>query len=330
LLFWFNGEACHALPSAAIPFGQRYITVTLEEAQKLVFRAPAVYNILKTTCKYVPATVFVTNPDGTFDLSGGIGATVNTFYEFHYLPVYTNGAINYPTIREVSLYANNIFTHPAIHDLYIKRIGFSLVRLHRIQKQSINSADPNTLMNNFKFPCEYMFTAVLPDENGSGQWQATDWCRFAKVTHKFTKAGVYITPEANKLWDGDVLHYLDTARTIDALEVTAHGTSLYQKIDAQFFSSYLPMVFGEHTLVTPSDEGALFINFALYPMTHQPSGHINVSRAREFYIKVYSSVIGSPDPVLGGPIRSGQLISHASALNFLLVSDGSCVMRYST
>jgi hypothetical protein len=53
------------------------------------------------------------------------------------------------------------------------------------------------------------------------------------------------------------------------------------------------MVFGEHTLVTPADDGALLVNFALYPAVHQPSGHINISRAREFYIHVYSSVIGS-------------------------------------
>lgn len=59
------------------------------------------------------------------------------------------------------------------------------------------------------------------------------------------------------------------------------------------------MVFGEHTIITPADDGALFINFALYPGVYQPSGYINISRAREFYIHLYSSVIGSPDAVTG-------------------------------
>ncbi len=45
----------------------------------------------------------------------------------------------------------------------------------------------------------------------------------------------------------------------------------------------------------------------------QPSGHINVSRAREFYILYESSVITS--------VNLGQLIVVASALNFLLISD---------
>jgi hypothetical protein len=63
------------------------------------------------------------------------------------------------------------------------------------------------------------------------------------------------------------------------------------------------MVFGEHTLVTPSDDGALLINFALYPLVYQPSGSLNISRAREFYIRLYSSVIGFPGAT--GVIQSG-------------------------
>jgi len=90
------------------------------------------------------------------------------------------------------------------------------------------------------------------------------------------------------------------------------------------------MHFGEHTIVTPSDDGALFVNFALFPGVYQPSGHLNVSRAREFYIKLYSSVIGTPDPLLGGANRTGQMIAEASALNFALISDGSMVLRYTT
>jgi hypothetical protein len=113
-----------------------------------------------------------------------------------------------------------------------------------------------------------------------------------------------------------------------ALEVTAHGMSLYQRLDAEFYNQYKPLVFGKDTLVTPSDSGALLVNFALNPYDMQPSGHMNVSRAREFYIKVYSSVIGLPNAT--GATQSGQMVSAARAINFLLISDGSAVLRYST
>ena len=326
-MFWFNKDASNALPSAAIPFGQRYIKVQLADAAQLVFRSSVVYNILKTTNKYVPAAVFTLQPDGRYDLSGGL-VVRNTWYEYHYLPVYTNGTLNYPNIKSISLYANNIFAHPAIHDIYIKKIGFTLVRVHRYQQVTVNQSNPSTLMNQFKFPCEYIYLGLLPDQNTSGVWQATDWHKFGLLTHKYTKNGVHLDPAAGKLFDNNAFQWADKARTIDALEVAAHGVNLYQKLDAQFYSQYIPQAFGEHTLVTPNDDGALMVNFALFPRVYQPSGHMNISRAREFYLNVYSSVVGVPNAQ--GALQSGQLIAEACALNFLLISDGSAIMRYST
>ena len=64
------------------------------------------------------------------------------------------------------------------------------------------------------------------------------------------------------------------------------------------------------------------INFCLYPGTYQPSGHINVSRAREFYLQYDSSYVTSSD--------AAELIVNAVAINFLLISDGSATLRYAT
>ena len=47
--------------------------------------------------------------------------------------------------------------------------------------------------------------------------------------------------------------------------------------------------------MTPEDEGAVMINFCLYPGTYQPSAHINVSRAREFYFNFTSAYVGVTD-----------------------------------
>jgi len=123
--------------------------------------------------------------------------------------------------------------------------------------------------------------------------------------------------------------WTEQQRTIDAIDVSAHGVSLFQKIDMRFYNQYKPLVFGQNTIVTPQDQGLALINFALYPGVFQPSGHINVSRAREFYIHIYSSVIGSANEG-GSGTYTGQIITEASALNFLLISDGSAVLRYST
>ena len=80
--------------------------------------------------------------------------------------------------------------------------------------------------------------------------------------------------------------------------------------------------------MTPKDQGVMMVNFSLKPGEYQPCGHFNVSRAREFYLNLMSSVIGSPDST--GILQQGDIIACGIAINFLLISDGSAVLRYST
>lgn len=126
--------------------------------------------------------------------------------------------------------------------------------------------------------------------------------------------------------------------TMSQINIKAHGIDLYQYLPYQFYSTYLPYVFGGPNINTPQDKGCHLINFALYPGTYQPSGHVNVSRAREFYFNYQSNVIGgSPvapsvvnQPTPSTNSNSGYLYLLAAAINFLLISDGGAVLRYST
>jgi hypothetical protein len=86
---------------------------------------------VRVTNRYYPTSNFPLDANGTTYNLAGLGALRNTWYEYLQIPAYTGGSLNYPTIKDMSLYVNNIFTHPAIHDIYIKRIGFFLVRVHR-------------------------------------------------------------------------------------------------------------------------------------------------------------------------------------------------------
>jgi hypothetical protein len=116
--------------------------------------------------------------------------------------------------------------------------------------------------------------------------------------------------------------YAVEVATIDFIKVTAHGITLFDTYASSFFRDYLSYTFGGPNLNTPEDKGALFVNFCLYPGTYQPSGHMNISRAREFYLSVTSSYASTATPA--------DLIIQATAINFLLISDGSAVLRYST
>jgi hypothetical protein len=116
--------------------------------------------------------------------------------------------------------------------------------------------------------------------------------------------------------------FTESQKTVDTLKVTAHGISIFAETSETFFTAYKPWQYGGHNIVTPEDDGAHMINFCLYPGTYQPSGHVNISRAREFFVEHTSSVASSSSPV--------DMLYLGVAVNFLLISDGSAVLRYST
>ena len=106
------------------------------------------------------------------------------------------------------------------------------------------------------------------------------------------------------------------------MALTSHGIVIFDSFADTFFSSYMPFHYGGTALCTPDDVGALFVNMALFPRAYQPSGHLNISRARETYLKWTSTYIT--------PATTADLLVVAVALNFLLITDGSAVLRYST
>jgi hypothetical protein len=110
--------------------------------------------------------------------------------------------------------------------------------------------------------------------------------------------------------------------TIDRLSVTSHGIKLYDNFSDMFFSQYMPFHYGGSAVMSSPDEGALFINLALCPRTYQPSGHLNLSRARETYIDIQSKYCNAHTPC--------ELFVQALCINFLLYAEGSASLRYST
>ena len=398
LLFWCNKDPRLSVPSVAIPYGQRFINMDLAEASEL-------YGIV-----------------GRGIYGGDAKYSDNT--------ALNGGKLTPGKLSKIELYINNIFVNPEVHNIFIKRIGFTLIRVHRKQIATISdSSETSVLLQNLKWPIEALFVGVRPSKyigtsDGADRRASLDkWHRFHhvemesrsdqgwlsnQVTNKTgttlasvginnttfsitaTSVGGAVTAilvgdEDNTLSPGQVLTFTSTNKgtssgpltvkyatdtlvtfvekataevvvydgvdlvadpttsatlstlsaasvtsnvsvrspTVDWVTIKAHGIPIYNHFPAQFYNSYLPLTFGGPNIRTPNDIGAMLINFCLYPGTYQPSGHINVSRAREFYIdfKCFDSISTS---------NPGTLIVIASAINFLLISDGSAVLRYST
>jgi hypothetical protein len=355
LLFWFNQDPRLAVPSVSIPYGQRFINITLAKSSDLIE---------------------LVTPAGA---SGG-----------------DTGDVPVLSIDECSLFINNIFVNPEVHDIFIKRIGFTLIRVHRQEKRRQNKDNDSILLNNLKWPIETMFVALKPVDNttpnlgpGNADRSLQTWHKFSRVTetaqdvdgvassridsvaqaeieailgvadalgtaaaqltalkalpeYPFTTAAgaalyavagaeaVEAAATSTTVFDAvqvaaaaayhthPVLNgasaqvdVLKNSATVDRLSITAHGIELYKEMPDTFFHSYTPYVYGGHNVSTPEDPGALMITFCLYPGSYQPSGHINVSRAREFYLGYWSEgAISTDDPV--------DLLVVASAINFLL------------
>lgn len=390
LLFWYCQDVRLAVPSVAIPYGQRYIEFQLASLSEL--------------CDVVPRGA------GTWAAPNGSLSTPT------------------PTVKSFELYLNNIFVNPEVHKIYIKRIGFSLIRVHKEQVIPCTTASGEVQLSNLKWPIEYLFVGMRVADYWSSKTASVSrqhldkWHKFTKVektTYKTTgqntlksrvlsvvlsgtavsgtdglqvtaagnlrvvstAAGHTVTVTASDLAVGDwvmvqgAMYQLATVvalayplavtnattvlgtvanppaadtdivddssslvrqltpqglevevdkpvSTLDSLGIKAHGITIYQNFPTKFYNAYVSYQYGGPNITTPEDTGACMVPFCLYPGTYQPSGHINVSRAREFYISWDSSVIDNS--------TNGSLMVCASAINFLLISDGSAVLRYTT
>lgn len=180
-----------------------------------------------------------------------------------------------------------------------------------------------------------MFIGLRPAENktrssegavGRVASHLNMWDKFSKITETsfnlpnlitnestFTASGSVVTPS----FVGATATALVATKTIDRLTISAHGIFLYNDMPSEFFHQYTAYTYGGPHVVCPEDQGALMIPFNLYPGSYQPSGHVNVSRAREFYIRYVSSVIGQ---IENGSAISGELIIVASAISVLVAS----------
>jgi hypothetical protein len=225
-----------------------------------------------------------------------------------------------PVLATTELYINNIFVNPEIHDIFIKRVGFNLIRVHRQQKITINSGTDSIKLDSLKYPTETLYIGARPQINNNSM---EDWDRYHFVTNNLitypTAIPNPIPPPANLLAFTDA-HWKTATRVLDTIKLELHAIEIYHETPTEFFNSYLPYTYGNSRIHSPDDIGMYMVTFNLYPGSYQPSGHLNLSRSREFFL-TYKSAIASPAVPC-------DLVIIAIAINFLLVSDGSAVLRY--
>lgn len=365
LLFWFNLDPSKAIPSVAIPYGQRFYK----------FKMNSVANLMQQHHAY---NISLDNP------------TAN--------PIQTQPTLNLVVMQ------NNIFVDPEIHDILLRRIGFYKVNPHRYQRQIESMATGRELLSNLKWPIETIYIGFQPLTNPTSAIKGDTWNQYAQPTlvninnsslsngYRWTfatqvppvtanitaaqydasfaaytgntisfettlgapvvagtvltvnqvnsgltlngypplNASTFVnvnTPTAAEIIAAtpNVYHpsYIITyTPTISTLYYTAQSINLTPNIASTFYSDYETWTFINDHMRTSEDVGVYMYSFALFTDVNQPSGYINVSRSREFYVNWTSSYIS--------PTNQVEMVVVAVSINFLLISDGSAVLRYAT
>jgi hypothetical protein len=270
LLLWFNTDPRVAIPSVAVPYGQRFIRVLLAQPELLFEAAPAALG-------YIPPAILISD-----------------------------------------LYINNIFVNPEIHDIFIKRIGFYLIRVHRIQKTQVSTNQDQIKLDQLKFPVEVMYVGCRPLVNTAS---IENWNLYGNVVDTPINYPVSIpigVPPFHAVAFVDANWKTETP-TLDTITIETKGVQLYRTNPTQFYNHYLPYVTSDN-IVSPESQTMYIILFCMYPGAFQPSGHINLSRSREFYINYTGQTIGA--------LTVCELAVYAVCINFLLVGFGTATLRY--
>jgi len=244
--------------------------------------------------------------------------------------VISNPVLSTAQIASFNLYINNLFVLPEIHSILIDRIAFTLIRVHRRQTQTLNKSSDSIHLVQIKWPTEVMWVGVQPTANvtsnatlaaAGGQGAVVDpnmedWHRYGKVTNSLAQAATTVNGASAKLNLKQVRSHVST------LLISAHGVPLFNRFPDRFYNSYIPLQYGGANITSPTDPGLYMISFSLYPGAYQPSGHFNASRAREFYLDYESTYVNSS--------TTAMLTVVTQNINFILVTEGSCTIRYST
>lgn len=227
-----------------------------------------------------------------------------------------------PTISTCEMYINNIFVNPEIHDIFIKRIGFNLIRVYRYQTNPLVNATDNIRLDSLRWPVEVLYFAIQPVAN---LLSLQDWNKYyaiSPVEIPFPVAIPNPTPPPVNLLAFSYATYKEFIPTVDTIGFNTHGITIFDQYNTTFYRDYLTTTYGDEKINSPEDQGMLMAVFCLYPGAYQPSGYINLSRSREFFVTYTSSYISAATPC--------NLIVIGVAINFLLISEGTAVLRYNT
>lgn len=222
-------------------------------------------------------------------------------------------------IKHSEIYTKNIYYPAEINDIFNMANNYAIIRIRKSQKTPIKSKDGSILMDQLKYPIEFINFGFRPDENdditANPVNSFTDWYKLAIIDRvEFPIPVLVNNPVVSPVQQlvARTASYTTCTPTITKATVKIHGNILYDSFTEKFYSSYLQWVYPN--VNTAGECGFYVISFANDPNMIDPNGHVNNSTAREIYLD-YSLSDGSTGKKI-------TLFVTAQCINILMYSRG--------
>jgi hypothetical protein len=280
---------------------------------------------------YIPL-LFWYNLNPSFALSNWNITYDKFFIEVEFAPIeecisvidYANDGGLYiaPTITLCELVTNHVYTTPEVSDLFKHKTQFSIIRVHKRVERIVNKKFDMVNISDIKYAVENLYVRFRPLSNDTDINSAELWRINNVSTYKEIKYASIISVSGTTSLAYTPAYYYETTPAVDSIGLISNGSSVYDSNPGIFYNAYIPLRFGEDRIMTPSDDGSYLMTFGIYPGEAQPSGYLNFSQSRDQYLAYSSSYIDVDHPV--------ALVVCASCINFLILTNGSMSLRYSS
>jgi hypothetical protein len=356
LLFWFK-DVRHALPQI-IPNGQFKILVQLANIQDLIgvedLGGGGLYNAPKiATCDLYVNNIFMQDDIFQIYLNNFTFSLIRV--HTYQLSTITSSAISYEKLYGIRYPVETIFIgfRPRANlelsqywNKYCALQNKSIPTAVMVKNPSLTLTGTVISANDFgeiiivnsslstqtNYYLNYYFVLTdgvgyIPQDITLNQYIVTQW---NPITSTITINGSWNgeVPNSSTTWElyalqpgHQYIEYYQETPVVNTLELRAYNIPLRGPFPSSFFDQYIPFRYGSNRFTASGNIGIYIMNFNLYPMNLNPSGHIDFTQTRENYLYWTSNIISESNPV--------DLIIYSKSINFLILRNNQAILRYS-
>lgn len=229
-----------------------------------------------------------------------------------------------PRLIDCDLYSNHIYMNKEVMDLFVSKIGFSMIRVHKTTACILDkNKDSVDLSKDFKFPVEDITFYARPLVNEEGIDSLNLWNRNSIQTLKSIQIPVIYKDKLTgepQMGVNQIRYYKPTP-LFESIDVSYDNVSPYGSDSELFYSAYIPLMTRG---LACNGNGVYHVSYRIQSAVvdySQPMGYANFSKSRKILLQYESSVVETNAPV--------KLYAHARAINFLIYDSSAASLQFS-